>query len=306
MKLWLRISNMFRKKPVYETAAVRLDKLEKWIELQYKPLLSPTHKQLETNFQILSQTISELEKASLALSQALFSEEKVHVHSLTVEHRKILINLVHALTQYNKVVATDFMSLREHYAGMDKYIKNINEFLPRAQKTLLIMAPEKTQAIIDLVAAAEVNYKQALDIFDDEANQAYISLQKSLQSLLAKRERKEELLLAIEKKKVDLQNTKMEAKKYELKVRDIQHDSRYRHEKVAMRDANTKYRVSYYELDLQDNVARLERMEQKIALIQSDIDALNESVKNLNIEAERQILVSKMKKRLGIEVEIVE
>ena len=89
-------------------------------------------------------------------------------------------------------------------------------------------------------------------------------------------------------------------------MREITHDPRYKHEQIAVKNPATRYRNSFYDLDLQDINSKLDLVEQKIEANQKDLAMREASIKALNIDSEKHSIFAKLKKRLGIEVELVE
>lgn len=306
MKWFTRVTNQFRDQPKFEKAVVRLEKLEKWVDLQFKSVLDPVQRQVQTNFQLLGELTQELDAASLTLSQSIVSEAKVHIHQLTLDHRKLFINSMHTITNAVKSSPTDTIGIKDIYEGLPSTLNSCAEIMTRSQNSLFALLPNQTQRCSELIEKIRINVRQANDIFEDSDYQMYLSIQRGIYNIHHKLEEASRIRDVIAKRKENIKALELESNRFKLKIRDIEHDPRYRHEKVAMHSAQTRYRNSFYALDLQDLYSKFDLIEQKIAANRTDLEQKEQSIKSLNIDAEKHLVFAKIKKRLGIEVELTE
>ncbi len=306
MKWFNRFANQFRSQPKYERAAVRMDKLEKWVDLQFRTVLEPVQRQVQTNFQSLQDLTQELDSASITLSQAIVSEAKVHIHQLTIDHRKLLINAMHSITDAVKSAPTDTIGIKDLYETMPQYLSVCDDILTRGHRSLSELLPVQTKHCHDILERIKVNVRQANDIFEDSDYQTYLSIQRSIYNVHKKMEEVSRVKEVVVKRQENIKALQLEANRLKIKMSDIEHDDRYRHEKIAVKNPNTRYRNSFYDLDLQDLAGKLELIDQKIAANKTDLAAKEAMIKGLNIEAEKHSVFSKIKRRLGIEVELVD
>jgi len=306
MKWFNKFANQFRSQPKYEKAAVRLDKLEKWVDLQFRSVLDPVQRQVQTNFESLQGLTGELDAASLALSGAIVSEAKVHIHQLTIDHRKLLINAMHSITDAVKSAPTDTIGIKDLYETMPQYFSVCDDILSRGQRSLSELLPAQTKRCRDILEQIRVNVSQANDIFEDADYQTYLALQRSIYNVHKKMEEVSRIKEVVAKRQENIKALEIESNRLKIKMSDIKHDPRYKHEKIAVSNPNTRYRNSFYDLDLQDLSSKLDLIDQKIDANKKDLAAKEAQIKGLNIEAERHNVFAKIKKRLGIEVELVD
>lgn len=304
---WLnKFLNRFRAQPKYEKAAIRLEKLEKWVELQFKSVLDPVKKQVGTNFESLQLMVEELDAASLSLSQAILSEAKVHIHQLTIDHRKLLINSMHAISSGVKSSPTDIVGVKDLYEALPKHLATCDDILNRGQKSLFELLPSQATKCQHILNRIKINVRQANDIFEDTDYQMYLSIQRGVYNIHKKMEEVLRIKEVVAKRQENIKALSIEANRLKMKISDIKHDSRYKHEQIAVKNPATRYRNSFYDLDLQDLGSKLDLVEQKIEANQRDLAAREASIKALNIDSEKHNIFSKLKKRLGIEIELVE
>lgn len=304
---WLNVFlNRYRAKPKYEKAAVRLEKLEKWTELQFRGVLEPVQKQLMTNFHSLQSMIRDLDAANLKLSHAIVSEAKIHIHQLTIDHRKSLINALHAISSAVKSAPSDTIGIKDLYDNLPKQIETCDDILSRAHKSLFELLSEETLKCQQILNKIKINAKQASDIFEETDYQLYLSIQRGIYNIHKKMDEAVRIKEVIAKRQDNIKALNIEADRLKYKISDIKHDPRYKHEQIAVKDVNTRYRNSFLDLDLQDLQAKLDLIEQKIDANTKDLAKREAEIKDLNLDSEKHSIFAKIRKRLAIDVELVD
>jgi len=300
-----KISSFFTRKPYIEQASVRLEKLAKWVDLQYKPLLGSIHTQLLSNVSSVKQLAQKMEKDNLALGTAPIYVDNPLNQSQIAEYKKQYVNAIHALITTIKDSDEDITSITIMYEELEKQLRSADVVLSRSQKRLSSIIPKQLAAMSENTNQLHILLAQAKDILEDPRNKSYVQIQRLILEIEDSSQELVESQAYIQKLESKLKEIKIEYDRYATKVSDIEHDPRYKLEKNALRSADTRFRHSFYELDLQTNAAKVEDFGRKIKALNSEIKKTQLKMQGLHITAKKSQILALIKRNLHVEVELV-
>ncbi len=297
----------FRKETKIDKATVRLEKLSKWVDLQFKSDLEPILLQLQTNYKSIKTYKKELDEKIHLLQQQEFSEPKDHIKKLVLDYRQRFIQSIQDFFSniQTETQSSTFSELEEIYTILSEKMDDILQRKKQVEHVLFKYFKTSYSQITHILDKIKQNITQYNQIIDDKKVEQYHALKKQLQTYFQKQNEEKKLE---EKKSIVLQQIDEQQiilHKYKTKITHILQDPKYKIEQERKKKGESAFQPAYYELELKDLYARKETQDKKISVIESQMRNINAQIAQLRLDEELTLIKKHIYRYLQIEVEIL-
>ncbi|MFT7616061.1 MAG: hypothetical protein ACI8Y7_000889 [Candidatus Woesearchaeota archaeon] len=299
------LQKLFAKKVEPEKSVVRFEKLDRWIDMQFKTVLETTLDQLLTNYHSQEDIISALRLVTKKVEAKRISNTRITTYRLAQEYKKKIVAILVTLLEIEKPDQR-IISIQEYYGELEQALSDVKKVELRVKETLEIFYATPLREIHLLIRKLQANIVQSRDILNQRSIATYIIIAQTEERVQINRQKKEAYHQAIVERRKLVEKEQHELGKISDKILQLQGDPRFMREKKVLQERRAKFRHSFYELELLDKKSKFEQVSQRIEQLKKEVLKIKDHIQNLGIESDITLLQKKIFESCNVEVEFVE
>ncbi|MFT4311980.1 MAG: hypothetical protein ACMXYF_02020 [Candidatus Woesearchaeota archaeon] len=272
----------FVKQKKIEKSRVRVEKLIHWLELQFKPIISPLNEQITQFEKKKEQAITEAKQLAQEIEQTI--EKKKIKHTTIFNHAQVYIRALGQFSQTQDIT---------HLTKAKSQVGHTLEQTMRGQYT-------KANSIIDTFTKSTQQIEQIKELPEYIAQKHCIQAANNYLEQLKQIEQLNKALKDLQEQK---QAILVKKQKYEHRVNTLSSDPRRKME--LDNRFQSKFRHSFYELELMDFQSKIEQCQTQIKTLEKKRVYIDSHKEKIHPQTQLQIINKELAKQFSMEVEIV-
>lgn len=291
--------------PQPEVVTVRVSKAEKWITLQFKPLLENDFESLRTSHLNCEGLSEEINEQIEALHKVELKNHKLHIIKQFNEHRSLMLQALHRLySLVSDPICEELLSYEHFFSQLQERLVHIVNVQKKAGHTIAQYAPDEYRKIKGLLQRLVSAQEIADPILRSKQFQQYSHMCAEVEKYKDKIQKKKQLEVQIKKAQTLFDKHKDIYKQNVERHNKIASDKRYEIEKKNIGSSN--YKFSFYDYEKEDALAKIDNQKNHLLAIKKHIEELQESIEKLHLRRHLLSLSQSIQSQFKLEVDFIE